>query len=199
MTAVNTADTERLAWLAVNRARAAQHPGELAQMAEHLRGRPLGRVLEIGVYKGGTFWFWRQLGARTIVGIDIGIVCAGCDWRRAHDDCPYDRIAENGILLEGDSRSLTVKRQAQRLLGGPVDLLHIDGDHSYETARSDYELYAPLVRSGGTIIVHDVVSYDDVARMWADCCADKLDAFVIHEPATATAPAGMGIGVLPVL
>lgn len=36
-----------------------------------------------------------------------------------------------------------------------VDVLFIDGDHSYESVLCDFLLYYPLVRSGGIIAFHD--------------------------------------------
>jgi predicted O-methyltransferase YrrM len=38
----------------------------------------------------------------------------------------------------------------------PLDVLFIDGDHSYDAARSDLRVYGPLMRSGGLILMHDV-------------------------------------------
>jgi predicted O-methyltransferase YrrM len=43
------------------------------------------------------------------------------------------------------------------VLGGALDVLLIDGDHSYDGVRRDFELYTPLVRPGGLIILHDIV------------------------------------------
>lgn len=37
-----------------------------------------------------------------------------------------------------------------------IDVLFIDGNHSYESVRSDYELWSPLIPKGGMIILHDV-------------------------------------------
>lgn len=39
--------------------------------------------------------------------------------------------------------------------GRLADAIFIDGDHSYEGVRRDLELYFPLLRSGGLLIVHD--------------------------------------------
>jgi len=36
-----------------------------------------------------------------------------------------------------------------------IDFLHIDGDHTYEGVKLDWELYSPKVRPGGYITVHD--------------------------------------------
>jgi predicted O-methyltransferase YrrM len=52
-----------------------------------------------------------------------------------------------------------------------LELLFIDGDHSYEGARRDFERWSPLVRAGGTVLFHDAVDtggygnvYPGVAR-----------------------------------
>lgn len=37
-----------------------------------------------------------------------------------------------------------------------IDFLFIDGNHDYTSVQKDYKLWAPLVPSGGTIILHDV-------------------------------------------
>jgi len=46
-----------------------------------------------------------------------------------------------------------------------VDLLFIDGDHSYEGALSDWRLYAPLLAPGATVAMHDIGWADGVRRV----------------------------------
>jgi len=48
----------------------------------------------------------------------------------------------------------------------PVRLLFIDGDHSYEGVKKDFELWSGLVIEGGIIGFHDYMSkgYPDVTR-----------------------------------
>lgn len=43
-----------------------------------------------------------------------------------------------------------------------VDVLFIDGDHSYEGVKADYERHAPRVNEGGTIFFHDPCSVEGV-------------------------------------
>ncbi|MGC9610773.1 MAG: class I SAM-dependent methyltransferase [Minisyncoccia bacterium] len=38
-----------------------------------------------------------------------------------------------------------------------IDLVFIDGDHSYESVRKDFELVAHLIPKGGVIVFHDVL------------------------------------------
>ena len=53
----------------------------------------------------------------------------------------------------------------------PIDILHIDGNHSTETACRDVRLWLPLVRPGGWIWMDDV-NWDTVKPACAlvDCC-----------------------------
>ena len=43
----------------------------------------------------------------------------------------------------------------------PVDMVFVDGDHSYGGCRGDIEAWAPHVRTGGVIAIHD---YDALHR-----------------------------------
>jgi predicted O-methyltransferase YrrM len=45
--------------------------------------------------------------------------------------------------------------EVARTWSGPVDLLFLDGDQSYEAVHAAYASWAPFVRSGGTIAVHN--------------------------------------------
>jgi len=41
---------------------------------------------------------------------------------------------------------------------GKFDLLLIDGDHTYKGVKQDFEWYAPLVKAGGLIFMHDITN-----------------------------------------
>jgi len=45
-----------------------------------------------------------------------------------------------------------------------VDFLFIDGDHSYEGVKKDFEMYSPLVKKGGIIAFHDIVPHPPETR-----------------------------------
>ena len=46
-----------------------------------------------------------------------------------------------------------------------VDFVLIDGDHSYESVKRDFELVKNLIPSGGTIIFHDTVWFEGPKRV----------------------------------
>lgn len=52
-----------------------------------------------------------------------------------------------------------------------MDLLFIDGDHSYDGISKDFEMYSPLVKKGGIIAFHDIVKHPletgcEVNKFW---------------------------------
>ena len=70
----------------------------------------------------------------------------------------------------GDSHSEQTRKQVQALLGQrKLGLLFIDGDHTYEGVRRDYELYCSLARPSGFIAFHDIVP-----SCWPECQVDRF-------------------------
>jgi len=110
-------------------------------------------VVEIGTRRNRQKVFYEQLLSATHIGIDAS---------------PH--FSKPDIL--GDSRSPeTLKTLQSRLKGVPINLLFIDGDHSYEAVKSDYEMYGPLVSN--IIALHDVYSPEHgVRKFWKQLTED---------------------------
>lgn len=70
----------------------------------------------------------------------------------------YAAMTEN-LSRFGVSAQVQIMRGYSRELAAdwklPIDLLFIDGDHSYEGVRSDWELYSPHLKSEGVAVFHD--------------------------------------------
>ena len=45
-----------------------------------------------------------------------------------------------------------------------IDLIFIDGDHSYEAVRADVEAWIPKVKDGGIVVLHDIGWAEGVKR-----------------------------------
>jgi predicted O-methyltransferase YrrM len=111
------------------------------------------------------------------------------------------------VSLTRDShRPQTACEVADCLEGRGLDVLYLDGDHSYDGIKSDFELYSPLVKSGGIIVFHDIVpdfktrygietsSYvGGVPQFWQEIKSSYADVEEIVEDYEQD---GFGIGIL---
>ena len=61
-------------------------------------------------------------------------------------------IPHEEIILH---KGLSTDKEIVEATHSDYDLILIDGDHSYEGIKSDYELYAGKVRTGGIILIDD--------------------------------------------
>lgn len=57
----------------------------------------------------------------------------------------------------------------------PLDILMIDGGHSYANVKADMEKYIPWVKVGGLVLMHDVLvdRYPGVAKAFAEWPGEK--------------------------
>jgi predicted O-methyltransferase YrrM len=57
-----------------------------------------------------------------------------------------------------------------------IDILHIDGDHHYDSVKRDFEQWARFVREDGIILMHDTISFpDDVGRFYEELQLPKFN------------------------
>lgn len=122
---------------------ASQNKFELWQLLEALSQLKIKNILEIGVHRGGMIDTLRGVYPKaTIVGVD--------------NDFSFLR-AVDFIKVEADSHHMETREIVAGHFNGPVDFLFIDGDHSFDGAMIDFELYRTLVKPGGVIGFHDIM------------------------------------------
>ena len=153
---------------------------QAAYMFGLARNMPAHKIVEIGRYKGGTTLllaaamppdgdFWS---------IDLAKKEARMPeyMNRSYDDMLSEQLHrlefEHVHLLVGDSRTIEVDT-------GEVDLVFIDGDHTYEGVKNDFERFGRRVRVGGAVVFDDAFStayfkghVDEVGRLIREICAE---------------------------
>ncbi len=172
---------------------------ELGWLAGEVRKLKPRTVLEIGTAKGGTLFLWTRLAEpdATIVSIDLpgGKFGGGYSNRWGSIYKRFGRARQKLRLLRENSHDPGTRAKAEGIFGGrAVDLLFIDGDHTYEGVKQDWELYSPLVRKGGMIVFHDVAgNYDDtqVKRFW-----DSIKGEFEHKELAVDPRGYYGIGII---
>ena len=119
-------------------------------------------VLEIGTSNGGSLFLLAQVAAAdaVIVSVDLphGRFGGGYPrWRGLLYHGFATKLQQIRLLRADSHRQETLDAVRTALEGRPVDVIFIDGDHTYRGVKQDFEMYRPLVRSGGIIAFHDIV------------------------------------------
>jgi predicted O-methyltransferase YrrM len=78
------------------------------------------------------------------------------------------------IVIRGRSRDLTNVQ-----IPKPINIIFIDGDHSYEAVRADTEKVAPWLTPDGLLVFHDACTYQGVSRTVGELLA--TGDWMIHE------------------
>lgn len=134
------------------------------------------KVLEIGTKYGGTFYIWNKLvqehGDGFCVSVDMsdgGIHGGIPDEEMDKRDLWFTERFDHCHFIRGDSHDLKTAEKVFDIvipdwenIGGEedetegLDFLFIDGDHTYEGVKRDFEMYSPLVKKSGLIAFHDI-------------------------------------------
>jgi hypothetical protein len=148
-----------------------QYPNQFSKYLVELSRHRIESYLEVGVRHGGTFvvtteYLKRFRPLRLALGNDL-LPMPGLE--------PYARSEPEVELLRGSSHGprfwLTARRR------GPFDLVLIDGDHTEEGCRRDFELLRDQAR---LIAFHDIASevVEGVPTVWCEIkerYADRYD------------------------
>jgi predicted O-methyltransferase YrrM len=175
---------------------------EIAKLLEIVAGLRPRVVLEIGTAGGGTLFLFTRAADpdAKIISIDLPGGPFGGGYPRWKTPL-YKSFSKEGqkiYLIRRDSHDPQTLEEVKRILGGErVDFLFIDGDHTYEGVKRDFEMYSPLVREGGIIAFHDICPHPpetkcEVNRFWNEIKQRYKFAEIVEDRDQKWA----GIGVL---
>ena len=199
-------------WRSVALAREAQRRGamqklrELAPLIALLRRRTPSVVVEIGTARGGTLYAWCQVADPQALLVSIDLPCGPFGGGYTAEDAStfraYAAPGQRLHFVRADSHVDETRQMLEQILNGAqIDFLMIDGDHTYEGVRRDFEMYAPFVGSGNPIAFHDILPHpqgtaSEVDQFWNEIRRDyKYLEFVDLGP-DPRGPQYGGIGVL---
>jgi hypothetical protein len=147
---------------------------------------------------------WSQIAAEgaLLVSLDLptGSFGGGCDESTIAALKGFLKKGQSLECLRADSHAPPSLTWLRQVLGTrPIDFLFIDGDHSYEGVQQDFEMYSPMVASGGLIAFHDIVPnasdpISEVFRFWRDIRV-RHEVLEFIDP-NGPPDSGMGIGVI---
>lgn len=173
-----------IAHQAVTRHMCRQDETELAMLLRIVAAAHPVLIVELGCDVGGSLYAWRQLGA-AVIGVSFG-----------PEDSQWARVIDHGAtVIEGDTHDpATQEKLVTELAGRVPGFVFIDGDHSEDGCRQDWEL---AVRLGAPMVgFHDVSEYrlpgdPGVRAVFAEAC-ETYPSVTIRNPADDSNP-GAGI------
>jgi len=128
-------------------------------------------VVELGVHTGNSYCGFCQ----AVKKLDLDTICYGVDtWlgddqtglyeEKAYKDLSSyvnEKYSKNSKLLK-----MTFDEAANLFDDKSVDLLHIDGLHTYEAVRRDFETWLPRISKKGIVILHDISFRESDFGVW---------------------------------
>lgn len=151
---------------------------EILRLAKILEDFGPKRSLEIGTNYGGTLFLLCSISPpeSKIISLDLpeGPFGGGYPRRKIPLFRKFRRKGQALHLIRADSHSPETRKRVLTILDGQLlDYLFIDGDHTYRGVQLDFEMYSPLVRGGGMVVFHDIVTYNkgsgcEVEQFWSE-------------------------------
>jgi cephalosporin hydroxylase len=157
-----------------------QYPQDIVAMQELIWTAQPDLIVETGIARGGSLVFYASMlellgGDGRVVGIDIDI--------RSHNRVSIERhpMAHRIDMVAGSSVNLEVVEEVRRRASGRQRIIVVlDSHHTHDHVLKELELYSPLVRPGGYVVVFDTVIESMPAGSFPDRPWHKGDS-----PATA--------------
>lgn len=153
-----------------------QVPEEILELLKLVKSQQPKTILEIGTARGGTLFLFSRVVPKDafIVSLDLpgGNFGGGYPWWKIPLYKSFAKDKQKINLVREDSHNEKTLEKTKEILGDrKLDFLFIDGDHTYNGVKKDFELYSPLVKSGGIIAFHDIVPHPiesncEVSKFW---------------------------------
>ncbi len=152
-------------------------------------------IVELGSHNAVSFFSFCQ----SVKEHNLDTVCYAVDtWEGdehtgAYDTKVYDDVAQHAREYYRGFTYLMKMYFAEALKhfdDSSIDLLHIDGLHTYEAVKEDFETWYPKVSPGGIILFHDVMAKREDFGVWKywESLESEYETFKFHH--------GFGLGVL---
>jgi cephalosporin hydroxylase len=134
------------------------------------------KIVEIGSASGGTLFLFAHVACpEKMVSIDLPAGSFGGGYPSWKIPL-FKSLAKKKViqLIRADShKEETLGKTRTLLKDEKVDFLFIDGDHTYQGVKQDFQMYSPLVKKGGIVSLHDIATHDpasgcEVDRFWSE-------------------------------
>lgn len=119
-------------------------------------------ILEIGTANGGTLFLLSKLSCpdSIIISVDLqkNLYTGGIDYKPKFFLKSFAHNNQKIVIIRKDSHKFSTLEKVKKVLNNKsIDILFLDGDHTYNGVKKDFNMYGNLVRQNGIIAFHDIV------------------------------------------
>lgn len=128
-------------------------------------------LVELGTHYGESYFGFCQ----TVAQQRSSCTCYAVDtWVGESQSGFYDESVYQDVFAYNESHykhfsyllRMTFDDAAANFADASIDILHIDGLHTYEAVSHDFYTWLPKVRPGGVVLLHDVVAHHADFGVW---------------------------------
>jgi predicted O-methyltransferase YrrM len=137
------------------------------------RAAAIGDIVEIGAYKGRSTWYL----ARGLEDAGSPYRVISIDPHEAHEQraAYFETLDRHGLRARVEPR-VAFSHDVRDEVAGPLGMVWIDGDHSYEAVRQDFDDWFPKLAAGGWYAMHDTVgAHPGTTRLARELLARRDD------------------------
>lgn len=145
------------------------------------------RFVELGSHNGASFLAYCQASERMLFGTEaVAVDCwAGDEHAGFYDTNVFDKFKP--LIAQYDSFAQYIRAYFDEAVlqfeDGSIDLLHIDGLHTYAAVAHDFQTWLPKLSSDGLILFHDINVHErdfGVWRLWDELRRKYPAAHFMH-------------------
>lgn len=134
---------------------------EIVELLKLVKRKKPKIILEIGTASGGTLFLFSRVAPKNALIISVDMPGGHFGGISSPMKVPFYKSFAYGKqkiqLIRKDSHKLSTFNKVKSILKGrKIDFMFIDGDHTYEGVKKDFEMYSTLVDRSGFIALHDI-------------------------------------------
>lgn len=135
------------------------------------------QVVELGTHTGNSFFAFCQAASGLPIHLSAVDTWQGDEHAGLYDETVYNAVRRYRDATFPDSTTLlrmTFAEARAKFAPGSIDVLHIDGLHTYEAVREDFTTWREAVSPRGVVLFHDIAVRDrgfGVWRLWDELTA----------------------------